>query len=222
MKPLIKIQNLEFGYNDKPLLKIPFWELTAGERIFLAGPSGSGKTTFLELVSGILQPQNGTYEFDNQNMVSLSPHARDEVRKKSMSLIFQNFNLIPYLTVEENILLPFWLGYRDSRTHDQLQNELSNLLNQLGLSGFEKRPITELSQGQQQRVAAVRAFLKKPKLLLADEPTSALDTDHREAFLKVLFQLAEVSNTALIFVSHDRGLEKLFHKTITISDWRVG
>lgn len=221
MNNLIDIQNLEFGYGNDLLLKIPSWQLKQGERIFLAGPSGSGKTTFLEIISGILQPQKGQYQFEGKDLISKSSTERDEVRKQSMSLIFQNFNLVPYLNVEENILLPFWLGYKDSRSEIELKKEISVSLEKLGLRGMEYRKITELSQGQQQRVAAARAFLKRPKLLLADEPTSALDMDHREAFLKVLFEMAEASKTSLIFVSHDRNLEKLFHSTLSINDWRV-
>lgn len=220
-QPLIHIQDLEFSYSDKPFLKISDWKLQAQDKIFLIGPSGSGKTTFLEIISGILQAQKGHYLFEGVDITQVSALQRDEMRKQSMSLIFQNFNLVPYLNVEENILLPFWLGYKQEKPSDQLKSEISQMLSQMGLSGFEKRKVTELSQGQQQRVAAVRAFIKKPKLLLADEPTSALDTEHRQAFLESLFKMSDQNKTALIFVSHDHSLEKLFHKTCDIRDWRV-
>jgi len=218
---LVEIHNLEFSYGSKPVLRIPAWRLHKQERVFLEGPSGSGKTTFLEILSGFLQVQKGSYLFQGQDLSKASEAVRDDLRRRSIGFIFQNFNLIPYLNVEDNVLLPFSLGHKDSRSVSELRRELSDLLAQLGLKDFEKRSVLELSQGQQQRVAAARAFLKRPTLLLADEPTSALDQDHRESFLRALFQLADQNSTALIFVSHDRTLETLFHRTCHMRDWRV-
>ncbi len=220
MKNLISLHNLEFGYqSSKPLLIIPHWELKSGEKIFLAGPSGSGKTTFLEILSGILEPQKGEYLFDGKNLVGMSSGQRDQIRKHHMSLIFQNFNLIPYLNVEENILLPYWLGYSDGRKHDELKSKAHELLTRLGLGGHARSSVTQLSHGQQQRVAAVRTLLKRPRLILADEPTSALDSDARESFLKLLLEMATECQAALIFVSHDRSFENLFQRTCHLRDW---
>ena len=218
---MIQIENLEFSYTSEAFMRIPRFKIESGEKVFLAGPSGSGKTTFLEIVSGILQAEKGKCLVVGEDFVRLNPTERDRVRKKSMSLIFQNFNLIPYLSVEKNILLPFWLGFQDERTPEEIQKQMLELLEKLGIEKLRLSSVTQLSQGQAQRVAAARAFLKKPKILLADEPISALDYDHRDQFLKILFDLCTTHQTSLIFVSHDRSLERLFHRTQSVLEWRV-
>lgn len=218
---IIEAQNLSFSYpGQAPTIKVPDFRLQAGEKVFLAGPSGSGKTTFLELVAGLLHPTSGSlkvlgFDFSDQNA-----DQKDLVRKKRMSFIFQSFNLVPYLSVEENIRLPFWLGYSDERSAQMVTADLHKLLKELGIEALQDKKVTELSFGQSQRVAAARAFLKRPQLLLADEPTSALDTDHRNAFLNVLFELAKDFKTAMIFVSHDRSLQTHFDRVIEIGEWK--
>ena len=218
---VIAAQNLVFQYpNQSPTLNISNFSLKIGEKIFLAGASGSGKTTFLELVAGLLHPTSGKLAVLGEDFSLSSTHDKDLVRKKSMSFIFQSFNLVPYLSVEENIRLPFWLGFRDERSPEQVTLDLQHLLKGLGIESLQNKKVTELSFGQSQRVAAARAFLKRPKLLLADEPTSALDCDHRNAFLKVLFELAKNFETSMIFVSHDRSLQSQFDRVIEIKEWK--
>lgn len=218
---VINVANLKFAYpNQSPTLQIPQFQLKTGEKVFLAGPSGSGKTTFLELVAGLLHPSEGSLKVLGEDFSLSNAHHKDLIRKQSMSFIFQSFNLIPYLSVEENIRLPFWLGFHDDRTAEAVTADLNNLIRDLGIETLKNKKVTELSFGQSQRVAAARAFLKRPKLLLADEPTSALDTDHRNAFLNVLFNLAKNLETSMIFVSHDRSLQTQFDRVIEIGEWK--
>jgi putative ABC transport system ATP-binding protein len=221
MQPIIEIEKLKFHYpGQEPTLQISSFKMQVGEKIFLAGPSGSGKTTFLELVAGLLDPSEGKLQVLSQNFAKLNSGDKDEVRKREMSFIFQNFNLVPYLSVEENILLPFWLGFSDSRSEAEVKESLNKLSSDLRIGELRHKKATDLSVGQSQRVAAARAFLKKPKLLLADEPTSALDWDHRNAFLKTLFEIAGEMETSIIFVSHDRSLQAQFDRVQEIGDWK--
>jgi putative ABC transport system ATP-binding protein len=220
--PLVEMVNLKFSYPESQgfwALNVDSFQLRPGEKIFLAGPSGSGKTTFLEMIAGLLQPKEGKIQVLGHDFSVLSSQSKDRVRQKEMSFIFQNFNLVPYLTVEENILLPFWLGYRDERNQSQVLLELNRLLQSLRIEGLRSQRASQLSVGQSQRVAAARAFLKKPKLLLADEPTSALDADHRDEFLKILFEMSREANSSLIFVSHDKSLQGLFDRVIQVGNW---
>lgn len=218
---VIDVKNLVFSYpGQSPTLKIADFQLRVAEKIFLAGPSGSGKTTFLELIAGLLHPNQGNLKVLGEDFSLQNANQKDLIRKKSMSFIFQNFNLVPYLTVEENIRLPFWLGFQDERSADSINQDLKNLIRGLNIEPLQSKKVTELSFGQSQRVAAARAFLKRPKLLLADEPTSALDSDHRNGFLSVLFELAKNFDTSMIFVSHDRSLQSQFDRVIEIGDWK--
>jgi putative ABC transport system ATP-binding protein len=179
---LIQIKNLEFSYGQESILKISEWNLKKVDQVFLQGASGSGKTTFLEILSGVLKAQMGSYQFDHQEVFHLSDSQRDQLRLNKISLIFQNFNLIPYLSVEENILMPFTLGAKYPVSSSETLQLMNQLLQELGIESLKNQKAQNISHGQAQRVAAIRAFMKQPLLLLADEPTSALDENSREAF----------------------------------------
>ena len=171
-------------------------------------------------MAGLLHPTEGKLKVLGEDFSQISAGQKDLIRKKSMSFIFQSFNLVPYLSVEENIRLPFWLGFKDDRANEQVTADLQKLISDLGIQSLQNKKVTELSFGQSQRVAAARAFLKRPQLLLADEPTSALDVDHRNAFLNVLFDLAKTYKTSMIFVSHDKSLQTQFDRTINVGEWK--
>ncbi len=218
---LIEIKNLEFSYGQESVLKIPQWSLQKHSKIFLQGASGSGKTTFLEILSGVLKAQKGSYQFDQQEIFQFSDSQRDQLRLNKISLIFQNFNLIPYLSVEENILMPFTLGANFPISKIETLKLMDQLLQDLGIEGLKNQKAQNISHGQAQRVAAIRAFIKQPLLLLADEPTSALDENSREAFLKVLFQLCEKMKSTLIFVSHDTTLKSMFTQNLSIKSGQL-
>jgi putative ABC transport system ATP-binding protein len=215
----IEIENLKFSYSqaEPPVLQISNLKIERGEKVFLFGPSGTGKTTLLEVLAGILKPDDGHLVINGTKVNSLSEAGRDRFRSKNIGYIFQSFNLIAFLSVRENILLPVELR-RDVIDEKRFQH----LTETLGIASILDSPVSKISVGQQQRVAVARALLGKPQLVLADEPTSALDYDAREKFLKLLFQLCEEENITLIFVSHDRSLQDLFSRKINLSEVNKG
>lgn len=208
----IEIKDLKFSYGSNLILDLDRITVNEGEMAFLFGPSGSGKSTLLELLAGILKAQSGTLKVAGQDLPNLSDTELDCYRAENIGYIFQSFNLIPYLSVTENIQLPY-LFQPGSEVDTRL---LNHLMTELGLAAYRDKPVAELSVGQQQRVAVARALIKKPKIILADEPTSALDYDHREKFLKTLFTLCRENKITVLFVSHDRGIEKLFDRSISL------
>lgn len=218
---VVEAEGLSFAYRkgSAPVLQIPELKIARGQKVFIHGPSGSGKTTLLSLLSGVLLPQAGQLKVLGQNWADLSTAARDRFRGEHLGYIFQIFNLIPYLNVQENVLLPCKLHpARRARIKGSLEDKARELMQHLGLEDFIQQKVTELSVGQQQRVAAARALLGAPQLLIADEPTSALDSDHREMFLKLLFKECEALGTTLLFVSHDHSLKTLFNVNISLRE----
>lgn len=214
---LIELSNVEFSYGQQPVLRIPRFTMEKGERLFLHGPSGSGKSTFLEILSGILAPQKGEVRVLGQDLAAMTSSQRDRFRADHIGSIFQRFNLIPYLNVRDNIALGSAFSSVRRKPAAELDKERDEMLKALGIDHLFDRPVTRLSVGQQQRVAVARALLGGPEIVLADEPTSALDEDHREKFLKLLFELAEARGTSLIFVSHDRSIQRLFGRVEALS-----
>lgn len=223
---MIKIQNLKFKYPSSTqwVLDIPDFQMGKGEKVFLYGPSGCGKTTFLEILAGINSPSEGIVQIDGHDITKISPSKKDQFRADNLGYIFQSFNLIPYLSVQENIVLPLYFSsQKRSRISVTDQDKITAEVCQfLGIEKLLSRPVTELSVGQQQRVAAARALMGQPSLILADEPTSALDFNHREKFIKLLFELCHRHQTSILFVSHDRSLEKLFDQSLSLDEINKG
>jgi putative ABC transport system ATP-binding protein len=216
--PAVHVSNLSFGYDpDKLILDIPSLSIARRERVFVFGPSGSGKTTLLGLLAGVLRPGRGKLSVLGHDLGELSGFERDEFRALHIGYIFQMFNLIPYLSVLENIVLPCRLNTRRcARLGGQSVDEAGKeVARQLGIGSLLNQPVTDLSVGQQQRVAAARALLGHPELVIADEPTSALDSDLRQSFLELLFRSCEIAGATLIFVSHDRQLMPLFTSSLS-------
>lgn len=222
MTNLIEIKNLKFKYPSSTNLTLDISDLTIpkGTKVFLHGPSGTGKSTLLELLAGVLPPSEGQIKILTQNLNELSSSAKDIFRSNHIGYIFQSFNLIPYLSVKENISLPLYFSQekRQKVSHEKEIQTIFELTKTLGIDHLLDKKITELSVGQQQRVAAARALVGSPELILADEPTSALDYDHREKFIRLLFSIAEKNNSTVIFVSHDKTLEKIFDRTISLAE----
>ena len=221
--PAIQLQRLRYAWPLQPaLLDIPSFAVQSGERVFLQGPSGSGKSTLLGLLGGVLQAQSGSVSVLGQDLTVLSAAQRDHYRAAHIGFIFQQFNLLPYLPVIDNVLLPLRFSaersLRVGRDERALVAEAQRLLSALGLSasGLLQSSVTALSHGQQQRVAAARALIGRPGLLIADEPTSALDADAREAFLQLLMTECHAAGTTLVFVSHDRALGALFDRQVSL------
>jgi putative ABC transport system ATP-binding protein len=222
MSKMISLENLKFQYPEalEPTLDIESLSINKGEKVFLFGPSGCGKTTLLEILSGVLSPQNGSAKILDEDLAKLTNSSRDLFRSNHIGYIFQSFNLIPYLNVEENITLPLYFS-NDRRNRVpimQQSTETKRLCAHLGIASFLQKEVSQLSIGQQQRVAVARALIGAPEVILADEPTSSLDFDHREKFIQLLFQECAKNNTTVLFVSHDRTLEKLFDRSISLND----
>ena len=220
--PVIQITDLRFAWKKQaqPVLNIASLQINRGERVFLRGPSGSGKSTLLNLLAGVTLPQSGVLKVLGQDMNALGSAQRDHFRAHHIGFIFQMFNLIPYLSVVENVILPCRFSSR--RKHkalgqgDSLEDEAIRLLDHLDMADnvVLHTPVNELSVGQQQRVAAARALIGAPELVIADEPTSSLDADRRSAFIELLFRECDSANATLIFVSHDNSLQAPFERTI--------
>ncbi len=217
----IRLQNVVFGYDPRrPVLRVDEMVVHAGRRVFLYGPSGCGKTTLLGIMTGILQPQQGTVTVLGRELTKMSMSARDRHRGSEIGYIFQSFNLIPYLTVRQNVELPCQVHER-RRKHilaSTVAEEAERLVRRLALEKHLDRSVKELSTGQQQRVAIARAVIGRPSLVIADEPTSSLDSDRQRAFLDLLFEVCDEARATLVFVSHDRSLMREFDEQLALSE----
>jgi putative ABC transport system ATP-binding protein len=215
----IEVHRLGFSWHpEQETLSFPDFTLDRGEHLFLHGPSGSGKSTLLSLLAGMLRPDNGCVRVLGTDLYQLGAGARDRFRADHMGVIFQQFNLVPYLTTLANVTLPCRLSaLRRRNAEPTVEEEAGGLLRALAIpEDHWQRKVTKLSIGQQQRIAAARALIGAPGLILADEPTSALDTDNRDRFLALLLSLAHQHNTSVLFVSHDRSLAGHFHHQLEL------
>jgi putative ABC transport system ATP-binding protein len=220
----VTLRAVRFGWpgTATPIIGIDALEVARGETVLIRGPSGSGKSTLLGLIGGVLMPRSGQIRVLDHDLAALTSAARDRFRAEHLGFVFQQFNLLPYLSVLDNVVLP--LNFAKARRQRALAAAGSEaaaaiaLLQALDLpdADLHRRRVTELSVGQQQRVAVARALIGAPELLIADEPTSALDTDTRERFLDLLFGALRVNGSTLLFVSHDRGLAPAFDRVIEL------
>lgn len=224
--PLLQVQQLRFRWHPTlpPCLDIDDFSVQAGERVFLHGPSGSGKSTLLGLLGGVLVPDAGRVTALGQQVSALPGAARDRFRVDHVGFVFQQFNLVPYLSVLDNVLLPCrFSALRAQRalsaSDGDLVHEARRLLEALDLSRtLLTRPATQLSVGQQQRVAAARALLGRPELVIADEPTSALDAATQQRFIELLLRECSAAQATLLFVSHDRRLATHFTREVALAE----
>ena len=214
----IALRNVIYRYPKSiaPVLDIDSWEVEHGELVFIHGLSGSGKSTLLNLLTGILVANSGDVQVLEQSIADLRSVKRDEFRAKNIGVVFQQFNLFPYLSVIENIKLAVYFSGIGHDVFQERCQELFSCLN-LDLALMESRA-DMLSVGQQQRVAIARALINRPKLLIVDEPTSALDNEAKHGFMTMLVRLAKESQTTLIFVSHDETLMPFFSQQVSMSD----
>jgi putative ABC transport system ATP-binding protein len=217
--PVVDLTDLVFSWprQREACLELSAFSLAAGEDVFLHGESGSGKSTLLALLAGVLLPQKGTVRLLGHNYKSISSAQRDRLRVDHIGFIFQQFNLLPYLSVLDNVLLPCRFSARRRMQAADPRAEAEHLLMRLDLDrGLWARPATALSVGQQQRVAAARALIGRPELLIADEPTSALDAARQAGFLDLLRSECAASGAALLFVSHDQRLATHFSRVVSL------
>ncbi len=200
-------------------LNVPTLALKQGETVLLLGESGSGKSTLLSLICGTIQPDRGSIDIAGTDIARLSGGARDRFRAEQTGVIFQQFNLLPFATVTDNILLPLRFAPERRKRAGDAVAEAAGLCTALGLPpGIGRAKASILSVGQQQRVAVARALIGQPPLIVADEPTSALDANSQTTFLDLLFAQTKTHGTSLLMVSHDPRLGKRFDRVLRMED----
>jgi putative ABC transport system ATP-binding protein len=222
----IEINDLIFRWkrDGATVLSLDAIRIARGQQVFISGPSGSGKSTLLSLLAGVTTPEQGSLQVLGKRLERLGSVERDHFRANHIGYIFQMFNLIPYLSMVDNVTLPcrFSRQRRDKavRRSGTPEREAIRLLDHLDMAHDDLlgRPVTTLSVGQQQRVAAARALMGSPEIVIADEPTSSLDANRREAFVQLLFKECGESGATLVFVSHDESLEPLFDRRIPLKE----
>ena len=220
--PILDLSGVRFRWRpaDPDILDIPEFRVARGQKVFLRGPSGSGKTTLLNLLGGVAVPQQGRVCVMGTDLAGLSGPGRDAFRAAHIGFVFQLFNLVPYLGLVENVTLPCrFSAARRTRAGDPAAEARRLLAHmRLDVGALARHPVSRLSVGQQQRVAAARALIGAPEVVIADEPTSSIDADARDAFLDLLF--AEVGRTGatLLFVSHEAALARRFDRTVELAD----
>lgn len=218
-QPVVELSQVTFRWPGQSVDTIAIDELhiKAGEHLFVRGASGSGKTTLLNLLAGIHVPTSGQVRLLGTDMATLSPSRRDAFRSDHIGVVFQQFNLLPYLNMIENVTVSSAFSRRLRRNSGDVGETARSLLRSLNLADeLHHSPVSKLSVGQQQRVAVARALIGGPEILIADEPTSALDADNRDRFLELLFHEAEAQGCTLIFVSHDPQLSRRFDRVIEL------
>ena len=200
-------------------LHIPQLALEQGETVLLLGESGSGKSTLLSLICGTIIADSGSVCVDGIDIASLSARHRDRFRAEQIGLIFQQFNLLPFASVQDNVLLPLQFAPQRRKRVSDPSAEAARLCHALGLpKGVMRARAGALSVGQQQRVAAARALIGTPPLIIADEPTSSLDAATQASFLDLLFTQSRAHKTTLLMVSHDARLSSQFDRVIQMSE----
>lgn len=223
-QPVLALEGVSFQWkrNGGFALRADSFSIEPGARILLTAPSGAGKSTLISLLAGILKPQQGSIRIAGENIVTMRQAQRDRFRAENIGLIFQSLNLIPYLSALDNITLPLRLAPKRLANAGGWQNARNRgaaMLDEIGLEAtrYANLPASQLSVGQQQRVAVLRAMIGNPSLIIADEPTSALDYDRRAAFLDMLMSQLDRTGAALLMVSHDRDIARHFDRSIELS-----
>jgi putative ABC transport system ATP-binding protein len=220
---MIELQGIDFRYPASGgfAMRIKQAAIPAGECVAIVGPSGSGKTTLLSLLAGILSPARGTVAIDGTDLCSLDDRQRRRFRIQHIGQVFQAFELLHYLTVVENVMLPHFILASGKDQKDVRQRAL-DLLCDVGLGEKAGSRPAELSHGEQQRVAVCRAMLNQPSLLLADEPTGNLDQDNKQNVVDLLLEQARRNNSTLLMVTHDRSLLDSFSTVLDIRSLVTG
>ena len=218
---IIKIDSVRFYWSKKSNFKIFIQnlEIKKGEKVLLLGESGSGKTTLLSLLCGFLNPLSGTISINGNEINKLSSKSKDEYRADNIGIIFQQFNLLPYAGVIDNILLPLYFSKVRSNSIINPQESAVQLCRQLRLpDDVINYKADSLSVGQQQRVAVARALIGNPSLIIADEPTSSIDSAAQQIFLDLMFEQIYKNESTLLMVSHDKSLSSRFDRLIDINE----
>ena len=218
---IVKIESLRFQWSKNNNFKIfvPKLEVGRGKKVLFLGESGSGKTTLLSLICGFLEPLSGSISINDKKISDLTSTNKDAYRSDNIGIIFQQFNLLPYANVIDNIILPLYFSKQRSKKVENKINAAMNLCDQLRLpESILNQKASNLSVGQQQRVAVARALIGSPSIIVADEPTSSLDTEAQELFLDLMFDQISKNSSTLLMVSHDKSLTNYFDQVIDINE----
>ena len=218
---IVKIESLRFQWSKNNNFKIfvPNLEVGRGKKVLFLGESGSGKTTLLSLICGFLKPLSGSISINDKIISDLTSTNKDAYRSDNIGIIFQQFNLLPYANVIDNIILPLYFSKQRSKKVENKINAAMNLCDQLRLpESILNQKASNLSVGQQQRVAVARALIGSPSIIVADEPTSSLDTEAQELFLDLMFNQISKNSSTLLMVSHDKSLTNYFDQVIDINE----
>ena len=222
VETIVRLEGVRFAYPEREgvpqsHITVPDLSVSMNEHWMIVGPSGSGKSTILNLISGELIPQVGSVEVLGQSVHDLSFAERQSFRIANIGYVFQDFPLVPYLNVLQNIVFPYRVNPELVLTEDSFDRAYT-LLERLGLYNKEKRMPSELSQGERQRVAIARALITKPRLILADEPTAGLDLTRSHAVLDLLEGIARDEETGLLVVSHEPQIVERFNHVLSLGD----
>ncbi len=218
---MIQVSDLEFSYGSLDFqLRVSELAIERGEKVALVGPSGLGKSTLLKLLSGILVPRHGKIRMGEVELERFSDAARRRFRASKIGLVFQELELIEYLSVRENILLPYLIhGFSKKRT--EIHASAESLAAATGLADKLTRRPDQLSQGERQRVAICRAMITQPEYLLVDEPTGSLDSRTANEVLELLFDQAERNKTTMLMVTHDSSILDRFDRTVDLAELQI-
>ena len=219
---MININNLNFHYDEGDFrLNVPEFSVKKSEKVAVIGPSGSGKTTLLNLAAGILTPLKGNVTVNNVRVSDLNDDRRRDFRILNIGFVFQDFELLEYLNVLDNILHPYRITGA-LKLSKEVRDRAVKLANDMGIGNYLKRHPNDLSQGEKQRAAICRALLPRPKLILADEATGNLDPDNKILILDLLFQSVKKHGATLLAVTHDHELLKRFDRVIDFQNFQGG
>ncbi|RAP31854.1 peptide ABC transporter ATP-binding protein [Candidatus Marinamargulisbacteria bacterium SCGC AG-410-N11] len=207
--------HVSVGYENIPILKNISFDIKKNVITLVNGRSGSGKTTLIHCLAGLILPQKGLIKIDNQEINKLSKNNRAKFRLKNIGLVYQSFNFLPSLSIEENIILPALLA--NQKKSDYLK-KCEELTNQLGIQSIKKKMPYSVSGGELQRASLVRALINSPKIILADEPTGNLDTLNRDLIFDTFENIKKYRETNIIFTSHDPKAQKIADQIININD----
>ena len=208
---MVKINGLTYNYSSEIQLRFPDFSLSKGEQALILGQSGCGKTTLLHLLSGLLQPNSGNVDVENENISKMSGARLDNFRGANIGIVFQTPHFIEALTVKENLTLAQTLAGKSKNV-----DKVKTLLADLGVESKLNAKLNALSVGEKQRISIARALVNSPALILADEPTSALDDKNCDAVLKLVREQAKKHNSTLLIVTHDNRLKDQFDKRIEL------
>jgi putative ABC transport system ATP-binding protein len=215
---MIEVENVRFGYKVGDFrLDIAELSVEAGEKVAVIGPSGRGKTTLLHLLAGVLTPETGRIAVDGTDVAALSHEDRQDFRALRMGMVFQEFELLAYLDVIDNVLLP----YRISPVlalDDAVRDRAQALVKMVGLDGKQRRFPRHLSQGERQRIAVCRALVTQPAVLFGDEPTGNLDPDNRDHIMDTLWRYSDETNAPMVVVTHDHELLDRFDRMVDVRE----